>query len=249
MVDFLETSGDAWIEEAGGTVDEVEQGEADAVIEAVAEPEEVEEKPDAEAAAGEPDKPVHTVPYAEMKREREKRQEAERKLQELQSPQQPQARPRLDAYEDPDRFQAHFDSGLDQAKWEMRAEISGLRAEQAHGKETVEAAVAWAVERGASDPALGVKVQNSADPVGLLVNEYKQSRTLEALAGRSFEEAAQDYAKQQGWIVSPGETPSTKQSPRTPPRSLASRPGQGGSNQGGGDPFDGVFASGKMGLR
>lgn len=251
---FLDTFGDDWVKEAGGEP----ESEAPEEIEAAEEPDEIEpeepseKEPDAEPAA-EP-KQTPTVPYAEMKREREKRQEAEREIAQLRAnqavPIPQQFKPvALDAYERPDEFNSHFQGEIENLKWEARAEISGIRAESLHGKETVEAAIQWSQEQNARDPLLGVRVRQSADPVGVLVNEYKQSRTLEAIAGRSFEDAARDYAEKQGWVVPQEPKAPNKPSPSAPPRSLASRPGQGGTNQTSGDPFEGIFSSDRMGLR
>lgn len=94
-------------------------------------------------------------------------------------------------------------------------------------------------------------MRQSASPVELVVQEYQQSRTLQAVAGRSLEDWAKDYATQQGWIVSPEQAaPSSKpSSSKAPPRSLASKPGSGGvGDKATGDAFEGVFSSTGLGL-
>ena len=247
---FLDTFGDDWTETAAVESDddapEVEAKEPDETPEPEAEAEEPEvEKTDAETES----KPTHTVPYAEMKREREKRQDAERRLAEMQQPRPQVHAPKLDAYEQPEAFNQHFESQFAQQQWALRAEFDGFRAEQTYGKETVEAAIAWGQEQGARDPSLGLKVQNSSTPVETLVKEYQQNRTLETLGGKSFEDAAKEYAVKQGWAVSQGETLQPKLSPKAPSPSLTRRPGQGGSNQNATDAFEGIFSSDKMGLR
>jgi len=250
---FLDTFGDDWKEESEDESPVEEQ------VEAVAEetPEQTEpeapedkEKPEAEPVeTAEETKQVPTVPYDLMKAERAKRQEAERRLAELQAQvSQPQS-PKLDAYEDPEGFNNHVRSQMEQIRWEARAEVDGIRAEAKHGKETVEAAMAWVEGRSALDPTLGARIRSSAAPVDLVVQEYQQSRALELLNGRSFEEAAREWAEKQGVTVSPGATPQPKPSSPTPPRSLASRPGQGGVNQNTADAFEGIFSSSSMGLR
>ena len=111
--------------------------------------------------------------------------------------------------------------------------MSGRFAEQTHGKEKVEAAVAWAQEQGAKDPTLGQRVQAQPDPVGFVVQEYERSRTLQTLAGKTPEDFAREYAASQGWIVSePGaQAPILKPSSPTPPKGLATAPGKGGVGQ------------------
>lgn len=245
---FMDNFGEKWAEDAGEPADAVES-EEEVISEEVIEPEDAEtpeEVDEPDAAPVEADKKPHTVPYSEMKKERDKRQELERRLAEVQQPKEPVRIP--DAYERPDEFGQHFQGQVEQVRWESRAEISGIRAETKYGKETVDAAIEWAQERRLSDPTLENRVYRSASPVEAVVQEYQQARTLETLAGRTFEEAARDWAEKQGLAVSPGAKPSPKPSHPTPPRSLASRPGQGGSNQGSGDPFEGIFSSDKMGL-
>lgn len=262
MGDFLESFGNNWIEEAGGVPDEPipaqavepEPKEELPPEEPEVESEEVAEQPQ----SAEPEKPAHTVPYAELRREREKRQEAERKLAESNQLKTPAKDPfeGLDAYERPQEVNQVLRSEIENLRWQASAEISGMRAEIAYGKPLVEEAITWSQKHGASDPTFGLRVQNSSDPVGLVVQEYQRHRTLEAVGGKSFEEAAREYAVKQGWAVSPdGEVAPTtpvqtnKPKPSTPPRSLATQPGQGGSNQSGGDPFEGLFSSDRMGLR
>lgn len=252
-MDFLKNFGEGWAEDAatdeGVEVETVETDdpvdkEPEEVVETEEEPE-VEEKPEAEA-----EKSPHTVPYAEMKREREKRQEAERKLAEAQQQPKPQVQaPKLDAYENPEGFNEHFQTEFQRSQWALRTELDGFRAEQAFGKDEVEAAMKWAEGQISSDPSFGVRVQGSATPVQTVVKEYQQSRTLEALGGKTFEQAAEEYAKSKGWTVSPGEAPQSKPSPKAPTPSLSRRPGQGGSNQNAGDAFEGIFSSDKMGIK
>lgn len=245
---FLDNLGDDWVKEAGG--EPADPVETETEVEVAEEPLETEEEVAEEVEksdAGEAAKQSHTVPYAEMKREREKRQELERELAEYKQP-KPQA-PKLDAYEKPEEFNQHFQTEFHQAQWALKTELDGFRAEQAYGKETVEAAMSWAQERFAQDPSLGVKVQGSATPVQTVVKEYQQSRTLETLGGKTFEEAAEEYAKSKGWTVSPGDAQQPKPSPKAPTPSLSRRPGQGGSNQNAGDAFEGIFSSDKMGIK
>jgi hypothetical protein len=231
---FLDSMGDDWTGEAQAepTVETTEAApETTEVAQEVPEQEPAAEAETAEKPAEPAEEKFNPTLYKEMKEERRKRQEAERELERLrtQVPQPRQAAPVVpDPYEDPQGYDMHVSNQIAQAKWELRAEMSGQRAETMYGKETVEQAIAWAQEQGLKDPTLGQRVQAQNSPVEYVVQQYQQSRTLETIAGRTFEEAAKDYATQQGWIVSPEAQPSAQQqSSSVPPRSLARVPGSG----------------------
>lgn len=236
MADNIDTMGDDWLSEAVETqpevieevveTPEVIEGEPETVIEPVEEaPEEVEAKREK----------FNPVLYREAKEERALRQAAERERDELKArvAAQPQPKPQQapDPYEDPVGYNDFVQQQVQQTEWRMRAEMSGRFAEQKYGKETVDAAVAWAEAEGKKDPTLGQRVQVQASPVEYVVEEYERSRTLQTLSGKSLEDYAKEYAVQQGWIVSQpaGQPVIQKPSPATPPRSLASAPAAGGN--------------------
>jgi len=236
MADFLDTddASDPWAIEPAEQVAETVTQEPEQVEETqVAEP--------VETQATEEQTPVeekfNPTLYREMKEERAKRQAAERELEQLRAnaprpqAQAPQQAP--DPYEDPVGYNAYVQQTVQETEWKMRAEMSGRFAEQIHGKDKVEAAVAWAQEQGAKDPTLGQRVQANTDPVGFVVQEYERSRTLQTLAGKSPEDFAREYAASQGWIVSePGApAPILKPSSPMPPKGLATAPGKGGVGQ------------------
>lgn len=233
MADAIDRLGDGWLEEAGITPEpEAQEPEPVEAPEPKPEPEQAKAEPEQKAETAEPEEKFNPTLYREMKEERAKRQAMERELQALKSqqPQQPQQPAKLpDAYEDPQGFGDHFKAEIDRVRWETKAELSGFAAEQKHGKEAVEEAIAWAQAQAANDPTLELRVRNSASPVEFVVQEYQQSRTLQTIGGRSFDEAAKAYAIEQGWIVSPeaDAPPSPKPSPPKPPRGLASTPGSG----------------------
>lgn len=235
MVDAVDTMGDDWLAEAGGQVEE-----APKVVEAVVQPEAVEEvtgTPEVTEATEQSTETPHMVPYAAMKKEREAKQELERRLAALeankptyQAPalQQPQAIP--DAYEDPQGFNQWVLNQQAQQQFNARAELSGFKAETKYGKETVEAAIAWAQDQAKTDPTLSARVQNETSPVEYVVQKYQRSLTHQTLNGKSPEDFAKDYAVSQGWIVSQPQTETpASQKPSLPkaPRSLATIPGTG----------------------
>lgn len=234
MADFLENENDPWLGEAV----------AEPETEVIETPEPIQEQPaqvEALEQVQEPEKPqeeVH-VPSWRLREETERRKAVERELEQLRAnapkpvQQAPQQAP--DPYEDPVGYNAYVQQTVQQTEWKMRAEMSGRFAEQVHGKEKVEAAVAWAQEQGEKDPTLGQRVQSQSDPVGFVVQEYERSRTLQTLAGKSPEDFAREYAASQGWIVSePGAAPAApilKPSSPVAPKGLATAPGKGGVGQ------------------
>ena len=223
MADAIDQLGADWLDE----VEQTPELPEDPVVEAAPEPEPVETPEQVEEAETVETAKPDTVPLATLQAERKRRQELERRIQEIEAA-KPQA-PIPDAYEDPVGFNQHVQSQIEQVKWETKAEMSGYVAEQKFGKPMVEEALAWAQEQ--SDPTLGLKVRQSASPIEFVVQEYQQSRTLQTLAGRSFEDAAKDHAIAQGWIVSPdgaaAPQPDLKPSSPKPPRGLAKTPGSG----------------------
>lgn len=212
--------------------------------------EEVEQPVDVEPVA---DKAPVNVPIAALQKEREKRQELERRLEALEkpavaTPQQPVRIP--DAYEDPEGYNRYQEQRAAQTEWNLRASMSERFAIKEHGKELVDAATAWALENAQRDPGMAQVIMADPDPVGLTIEKYQQSRTLQSLAGKSLEEAHRDYAIAQGWIVSPeaAASPSLKPSASLPPKGLARVPGSGTTapvDTG----FDAVFSDKGMGLR
>jgi len=221
--DAIDQLGAGWMTEAELTPEVVEPEPVAAETEVIETEEPVETAETVAEPVVESAKPV-MVPLGALEDERRKRQEAERRAAALEAPRAPQPNFR-DAYEDPKGFSEDLAAEMEKVRFDVRAEMSGRHAETVYGKETVEAAIAWAQEK--RDPAMGLKVQSAASPVEFIVQEYQQSRTLETLAGKPLEQWAEDFAKAKGWIVSPGETPALKPSVSTPPRSLASTPGSG----------------------
>lgn len=238
MVDFADTMGDAWLEDAGVQEEAVAQTEPAAEVAAPEAPEAA-----VEGAAQNAPEPVETAEeqaekfsptlYREMKAERRKRQELERRLQEAQAQAPKPEAQRPDAYYDPDGFNNHFETALERQAWQIRADLSKERATEKHGDETVTAAVQWAQQRAGVDPVFDGEIGRAKWPVEFVVNEYKRSQTLEALGGQDLDAyvlaKAEEYAKSQGWIVSPeGQAPSSlKPSQPTPPKSLATAPATG----------------------
>lgn len=174
------------------------------VVEAAPAP--IEPVPVAEAPAPVAPAPVHQpeqafAPVAALLDEREKRQAAERRANELQQwrdQQEAQARrqPAPDPDQDPAAFRAHQAQQLDQVFWDQRLEMSRGFAEMRHGPEKTTQAFQWGVERCDFDPFFNAKVRASKDPVGFVVGEYQREQlvstmTPERIAAFQAWEAAQ----------------------------------------------------------
>lgn len=263
---FLDEVGKDWEEEAAdealAETQEVETGK-----EATSQPAETEvqaeeiqpESQEEESSQEQTGKTFNPVAHRKMMDERRKRQEAEAELIELRrekqrleaqkKPKEPMKVP--DAYEQPEEFGGFVQDQFAELQFQNRLETSGIRAEVKYGEDTVKAAVDWAT--GLNDPFLGQRMRQAVSPVEFVVQEYQQSRTLERVGGKSFEEAAKEYAEQQGWIVSqPGQQVAGSQpkpsSPK-PSRSLASVPGAGSQGAITNDAFGEVFSPTGMGLK
>ena len=241
MADFLDTDDatDPWaIPSDEGQAEPVKQ-EQEQAVEAQAEA--VQPDPAATQEEQTAEEKFNPTLYREMKEERAKRQAAEARAKELEAlvakaPVQPHDANQIpDAYEDPEGFNRYQEQRFQQTEWNLRASMSERFAKQQHGEEAVNEATEWGLERAKGDPGFAQKVMAHPDPVGFTLTEYKQSKTLETLAGRPFEDAAKDYAISQGWIVSePGAAqaaPILKPSPAAPPKGLSSAPGKGGISQ------------------
>lgn len=241
MADAIDSMGDDWLEEAGVATEAETVAEAQTPEPETPADEDQHQEPLGEQEQGQGSTDQRQVPLAALKEEREKRQALERRMAEFETrmgqaqqskPQQPQATRAPDPYEDPEGYNAYVQSTVAQTEWNMRAEMSGQFAEQKHGRETVEAAIAWAQAEGAKDPTLAQRVTLQRSPVEFVVQEYKRSQTLQALGEKSPEDFAREYAEQQGWIVSQpgaaGAAPIQKPSSPKPPKSLSQAPGNGG---------------------
>ena len=229
------------------------QGEPEAVEQA---PEQPQAQPDPSPAPEpvlepepvieqQPEEPkgAHLVPLAVLLDEREKRKDYERKLREFEEREArakaaatPQNIP--DPYEDPQGYQSYVQNQVDQQAFNLRAEMSGQFAEQKFGKETVEAAIAWATSQTA-DPFLGQRVQQSRSPVEFVVEQYQREQF--------FQNRGSDPSANQQLVATPGTAAPQPmaaqplQKPQAPPRSLAAAPNAGGGHQAAnGSIFDGI---------
>lgn len=170
----------------------------------------------------------------EAKREAQKRADAlEARIREMEAKAQPQAKI-PDPYEDPEGYNRHVQESVRQTEWTMRSEMSGRFAEQKFGRETVEAAIAWAQAEGAKDPTLGQRVMAQASPVEWVVEQYNRDQFFQKYGS----DPSALTQSQQPSVVAPQAavqafqpvTVTPKQAP--PPKSLATATSAGAGHQG-----------------
>lgn len=164
---------------------------------AAAQPQPIEDDPSEEASAA-PSTPTqeHRVPVKELQEERQKRQEAMRRADELaerlarlegafsatqpRAPQQPQPQA-PDFFEDPSGFVNHAVQPLAQQQQEMREQFSQMLAIRDHGQDKVQAAYAEMAQAIKSDPQTRFDYQRimaSPHPYDELVKWHGRKQAL-----------------------------------------------------------------------
>jgi uncharacterized caspase-like protein len=211
--------------------------------------------PDAPAAppAASDEKP-RDIPITALLDEREKRQAAERELQQLRAWRQEQERKAREAaaqapdfYSDPDQ-RLQFERQQFQASlWNERLNMSEALARDKFGDETVDRARDAFQAAVAQNPALAVELQSSAHPYAFVVNWYKRQAVLaeigtdpEAWKARQIESIKEQL--RQELMAEMQQTQPVLPKPRLP-GSLASAPaaGKAGEMAPRGSAFDAAF--------
>jgi hypothetical protein len=172
-----------------------------------------------------PPEPGH-IPITALLEEREKRQAAERRAQELQARVAPPAPPT-----EAQRIEA--------ALRQQAFDISRRFAEQAHTPEVVAQAHEWAVAKCDADPAFNARMHQSRDPYGDAIKAWRQEQLLQAVSPDDLDDykawKASRAAQAAGGAPAPAGQPAPAQqpalSPPPPPRSLANAPNAGGGAQ------------------
>lgn len=187
----------------------------------------------------------HTVPLATFLDQRLEAREAKRKADDLerqiaemrQAKVEPVKIP--DPYEDPDGYNRYVQESVRQTEWNMRAEMSGRFAEQKYGKETVEAAVAWAQSEGFKDPTLGQRVQMQPSPVEWVVEQYNRDQLFQRIQSDPTLAAqlsgAPSLVATHPGVIAPQPAaafqPVVVTPKQAPPKSLATAPSTGAGHQ------------------
>lgn len=173
------------------------------------------------------------VPIDAMLTEREKRQALERRIAEYEAQQaKPQDIP--DPFDDPAGYRRHFDAQLDQRLQAQRADMSYQFAVREHGKDKVEEARAWAIEKAKTDPIfsqqVGAVFQSEALPVDWVVQQHQRDALLNQIGDPSkLDDWFQQEAAKRGYALQSAPpaaapvavAPVTAQRQPAPPRSIA----------------------------
>lgn len=180
------------------------------------------------------------VPITVVLDEREKRQKAERELEQIRSQQpQPQAQPIPDPLDDPEGYANYAHSAALHVKLDMSEEF----VRQHKGDEIVDKARDWALEQFQLRPGFQQEVFNQRNPYGYIVQQYEREQIASTVT-------ADDFAQFQAWKQAQAQLTTQQQpaataaspSPAAPPRSLASAPAAGGMNTEVAQSDDEIFA-------
>jgi len=172
------------------------------------------------------------VPLAAMMDERDKRKAAEERAARLEQAQQtaPQAIP--DAYDDPEGYLAFQQQHLSQALQAQKMELSHYWAVDKHGKDSVESARTWALEKAQTDPGFRAKLEAEmpmqAMPFEWIVQQHKREGLYSQLPTdvNSLDELIEREIAKRGLTAPAAVAPvaATLQpapKPTMPPRSIA----------------------------
>lgn len=220
--------------------DNLDEVFSDEVQEVPAEPITPDVAPEPEAEAPQPEQetpePVEQqqdgrfVPLAAVLDERDKRKALEARVAEYERiQQQPQARNVPDAFDDPEGYNQYLEQRMGQAMAQQRMDTSYLIATQAYGKESVEKAREWALERGKSNPGFAAELDQQAHPIDWIVQQHKRDGLISQLPTdvSSLDELIEREIAKRGLsapVAAPtGATPQQAAPPVKVPRSLASQ--------------------------
>lgn len=184
------------------------------------------------------------VPITVVLDEREKRQKAERELEQIRSQQpQPQAQPIPDPLDDPEGYANYQSSAAHSAALNVKLDMSEEFVRQTKGDEIVDNARDWALEQFQLRPGFQQEVFNQRNPYGYIVQQYEREQIASTVT-------ADDFAQFQAWKQAQAQLTTQQQpaataaspSPAAPPRSLASAPAAGGMNTEVAQSDDEIFA-------
>lgn len=199
----------------------------------------------------------HNVPLPKYLDTYNELRDAKRRLQQLEEEQKSKAET-PDALLDPEGFAAHQQQIFEERMWDQRCNLSEVAAKRFYGKEVVDAA--FQALQAQSDPMVGMRIRQAADPWDYIVNWHKREKLLQdigedpdAYKARIIAEAAAAAAGQsEATNGGPARAPdgkfiaaSTQQARTVPAASLSRAPSGGKASDvpvGPGQAFDTVFA-------
>lgn len=161
--------------------------------------------------------PAH-APLSALLDEREKRQAAERRAQQLQSQWEEAQRANLPPPTPQDQFQAEL--------YAQRLDMSRMFAESRYGAEEVAALHDWAFAKCAADPLFNEQMRSSRNPY----EEAAQARNREIITAKVTPDrlaAFEAWEQAQAQAAGADPAPSSQSAVAPPPRSLAQAPGSG----------------------
>jgi hypothetical protein len=177
------------------------------------------------------------IPLATALDWRDRMTAAERRLKDIEQNQQPQQIP---SPQDEQAFNQYWADKLAETQWVAISSTSQRFATKEHGAETVEAAAKWGFEL--NDPHFIAQFRAQTDPFDWLVQKYRAHQIAERVGGKSFEDAAKEWALANGFVTAPAASapepqPAIPAAPPTQavqpapsaPRSIASQPAAGAS--------------------
>lgn len=187
-------------------------------------------EPEAPVVATEPE-PVKPepgfVPISALMDERDKRKAAEERAKQFAPKPEESVIP--DPLDNPVEYNAYMSQQLEARVAQERFNMSDIMAKQAHGEEVVKAAVEWAGQKAAQDPAFAVSYMREAHPIDWIVRQHKQSSLLSEIGDNvddwfTREAAKRGYALAPAPVaaVAPAPVAPPAPKPAAPPRSIAS---------------------------
>lgn len=226
---------DFFVEEGQEAVEaqpEVAEAQPEPVAEPTGEPE--------PAPPAEPREERH-APLTALLDEREKRQAAQRELDDLRRKLQDieaAKQPKPDFFENPEQALAQERAHFQQMLWNERLNMSEAVARQAHGDGTVDAAVEAFQSAARDNPTMAMELQRQANPYGFVLKWHQRQQLLSEIG----EDPAAYRARIEAEIMErlQQQAPASPPKPAAPPRSLASAP-SAGANETPPDPFEKMF--------
>lgn len=188
------------------------------------------EPPAPEPAPPPAPEPGH-VPLSVVLDEREKRQRAEAELTALRQQHAQRAEPVAapDPYEDPQGYQAHVASQVQQARWDAITSTSMVMAEEKYGADTVKSAAEAFLAETQSKPWLLAELQRQPHPYNWVVQRHQRETAFAKIDPTQVDAF---LAWQQGQASAPVAQPVAAPAAPRPPVSLASAPSAGGLKPG-----------------
>lgn len=232
----MEKEMDEFFEEEGQEATEAQPEAAQPEPEPTGEPE--------PAPPAEPKEDRH-APLSALLDEREKRQAAQRDLEDLRRKMQEieaAKQPKPDFFENPEQALAQERAHFQQMLWNERLNMSEAVARQAHGEGTVDTAVEAFQSAAKDNPTLAMELQRQANPYGFVMKWHQRQQVLSEIGDDPASYRARIEAEVRERILAEAQqqTPASPPKPAAPPRSLASAPAVG-ANETPPDPFAKMF--------